>query len=57
MNEQKPLERFIIVLNCSEYEQVVKIPFSANGKWDDLLNGDSFTVEDFWIGGEHISSH
>ena len=33
------LERFIIVVNYSDFDQRIDIPFSANGMWDDLLNG------------------
>jgi 1,4-alpha-glucan branching enzyme len=56
-DDQGRLERFIIVLNCSEYEQVIDIPFSNNGKWDDLLNGGSVTIESFWLRNERISNH
>jgi 1,4-alpha-glucan branching enzyme len=56
-DEQGRLERFIIVLNCSEYEQMVDIPFSDNGKWQDLLNEASADVNEFWLRGERLSSH
>ena len=51
------LERFIVVLNCSEYEQVVDIPFPDNGAWEDLLNGGSAAVSGYWLRGERLSSH
>lgn len=30
-------EKFIVVLNFSDYEQVVDIPFSEDGEWEDVL--------------------
>lgn len=50
-------ERFIVVLNCSEFPQTVDIPFSTNGQWQDLLNDNSVEVQDFWLRGETLGSH
>jgi pullulanase len=54
---QGRLERFIIVLNCSEYEQVVDVPFPDSGRWEDLLNGGTIQANDYWLCGERLSSH
>ena len=54
---QGRLERFIIVLNCSEYEQVVDVPFPDSGRWEDLLNGGTTQVNDYWLRSERLSSH
>ena len=51
------LERFIIVLNFSSSTQTVDLPFSDNGRWDDLLNGFSVTVSNSRIPGFHVNSH
>ena len=32
-------ERFIIVVNYSDFDQRIDIPFSTNGRWEDVLNG------------------
>jgi glycosidase len=42
------LERFIIALNFSGFMQWVDIPFSTNGTWIDLLNGNMpFNVDGY----------
>jgi 1,4-alpha-glucan branching enzyme len=51
------LERFIIVLNFSEYEQIADIPFPANGDWKDLLNDTTVSVSDYWLRSERLGSH
>lgn len=56
-DEQGRLERFIIVLNCSGYDQIVDIPFPDNGDWEDLLNGGSLSVNDYWLRSERMSNH
>jgi hypothetical protein len=40
---QGGVERFIIVLNCSAFDQQVDIPFSVDGRWRDLLNDTTRT--------------
>lgn len=55
--EDGAVERFIIALNFSGAPQAVDIPFSVNGRWDDLLNNSSVQIEDFWLRGEVITSH
>ncbi|MGH7182624.1 MAG: alpha-amylase family glycosyl hydrolase, partial [Nitrospiraceae bacterium] len=51
------LERFIIVLNFSDFDQFVDIPISVNGDWEDRLNGDSINVRDFHLSNQRITSN
>ncbi|MBD2342043.1 1,4-alpha-glucan branching enzyme [Calothrix sp. FACHB-156] len=52
------LERFIITLNFSAYEQNVDIPFSVNGIWQDLLNDNqTYTVNNYWLRDQKINSY
>lgn len=51
------LERFIIVLNFSGYDQMVDVPFSVNGVWHDLLNDRSETVTGYRLHDYKIESH
>jgi hypothetical protein len=51
------LERFVVALNFSAFDQWVDIPFPDNGPWQDLLNEDSSQVHDYWLRNERISSH
>jgi pullulanase len=51
------IERFIVVLNASAFDQQVDIPFSVNGEWMDLLNDAAAHVTDFWLRGQMIGSH
>lgn len=51
------LEKFIIVLNCSHFDQYVNIPFSNNGRWRDLLNDQDVQVEGYWLTQEKINSN
>jgi 1,4-alpha-glucan branching enzyme len=51
------LERFIVVLNFSGAPQVVDIPFSTSGVWQDLLNDHSDTVSDFRLLNQQIESN
>jgi pullulanase len=55
--EEDVLERFIIVLNFSAYEQYVDIPFSINGVWFDKLNDGIVEVKDFRLRDHKIESH
>jgi pullulanase/glycogen debranching enzyme len=54
---QGRLERFIIVLNMSAFDQTVGIPFSIDGRWDDLLNDTAAQVSGFRLEGQVIGSH
>ncbi|MBD2511249.1 1,4-alpha-glucan branching enzyme [Nostoc muscorum FACHB-395] len=52
------LERFIIVLNFSAYDQYVDIPFSFNGIWKDLLNDNqTYTVTNYRLYNQKINSN
>jgi glycosidase len=50
-------ERFIVVVNFSDYDQLVDIPFSVNGEWRDLLNGETADVTDFRLRWVHVASN
>lgn len=56
-DEQGRLERFIVVLNFSEYPQQLDIPFSANGRWTDLLNNSTAEVTDWVLRNQTVTSH
>jgi 1,4-alpha-glucan branching enzyme len=51
------MERFIVVINYSDFDQVVDVPFSVNGTWEDLLNEQSSAVENFRLFNQQISSN
>jgi pullulanase len=51
------LERFMVVLNFSDDDQWTDVPFSTNGVWTDLLNGDTVDVGGFRLTGQRISSN
>jgi pullulanase len=51
------LERFIIVLNFSAYDQYIDVPFSVNGVWEDRLNGGVVEVHDFRLRQYAVHSH
>jgi 1,4-alpha-glucan branching enzyme len=50
-------ERFIVVVNYSDFDQFVTIPFSTNGQWEDLLNGSFDIVSDFQLRRQRIDSN
>lgn len=47
-NDAGDTERFIVAVNFSEYDQQIDIPFPANGRWKELLNGYEVEVTDYW---------
>lgn len=52
------LERFMIVLNFSDYTQYVNVPFPANGTWTDLLNNHStVNIDSYWAYNYPIPSN
>ncbi len=51
------LERFIIVLNYSDSDTVVDVPFSTNGIWQELLDGGLLNVENFLQPNVQVSSN
>ena len=56
-DDEGRLERFIIALNFSAFDQRVDIPFSADGVWRDLLNDAAASVSGFWLRDQVITSH
>ena len=50
-------ERFIVVINYSDVDQWITIPFPVDGPWDDLLNGGFVTVSGFRLFDQRISSN
>jgi hypothetical protein len=57
LDKESHLERFIIVLNFSEFAQIADIPFPENGSWTELMSEASVTVGDFWLRNQSLSSH
>ncbi|MDX2505901.1 MAG: DUF3459 domain-containing protein [Gammaproteobacteria bacterium] len=55
--EEGQLERFIIVLNFSDYDQHVNVPFSSNGVWQDLLNAGEYFVDNYHLANQLINSN
>jgi glycosidase len=51
------VERFIIVLNYSDTDRFVDVPFPTNGVWQELLNGRSLTVQNFLLANTLINSN
>lgn len=49
------LERFIIVVNYSDFDQRIDIPFSADGRWEDLLNGGFVFVNGYKLFNQRIN--
>lgn len=50
-------EKFIIILNYSDFAQYVDIPFPSNGHWEDLLNGGVVIVDNFRLYNQRINSN
>jgi hypothetical protein len=57
LDGQGRLERFIIVLNFSAFDQHVDVPFSTNGEWHDLLDGGSVQVDGWRLWRHRVSRH
>jgi hypothetical protein len=45
------------VIDYSDFDQFVDVPFSVNGLWDDLLNDQSAVVENFRLSNQQIDSN
>jgi 1,4-alpha-glucan branching enzyme len=56
-NAAGQLERFIIVLNFSDQDQAVDLPFSSDGQWVDVLNNFSVSVSNTRIPGFVVYSN
>jgi 1,4-alpha-glucan branching enzyme len=50
-------EYFMIVLNFSPTDQTVDVPFPMNGQWQELLNEQTLTVDNYWIRGQVVESN
>lgn len=48
-NTQGRLEKFFVVLNFSQYPQMVSLSFPENDGWTDLLSGWQPTVQNNWL--------
>ncbi|MGR8981657.1 MAG: alpha-amylase family glycosyl hydrolase [Gammaproteobacteria bacterium] len=55
--EDEGIERFIIAINYSDFDQRINIPFSADGRWEDLLNGDTVIVNGYKLYNQKINSN
>ena len=51
------INRFIIVVNYSDFDQRIDIPFSNNGRWEDLLNGGFVFVDGYRLYNQRINSN
>jgi pullulanase len=56
-NHSGQFEKFIIVLNYSDFAQYVDIPFPSNGQWEDILNGGVVFVDNFRLYNQKINSN
>ncbi len=55
--EDGKTEWFIIVLNFSQFDQYVDIPFSLNGAWRNLLNDTSDDITHYRLYDQRINSN
>jgi len=51
------VERFIVVLNFTDADQWVDVPFSVDGQWSELLNNRWVQVTNYWLRNTRIPSH
>jgi pullulanase len=51
------LERFIVVLNFGDTDRWIRIPFSTNGRWADLLNETVVDVQGFELPNHRVGSN
>lgn len=56
-NENGQLERYIIALNFAPYDQTLRIPFSENGQWTNLLDGNILQVRNYAFDNYLLGSH
>jgi 1,4-alpha-glucan branching enzyme len=56
-DDENRLERFIVVINFSDQVQHVDIPFSTNGRWQDLLNDREVWVFNWQLPNQEIASN
>ncbi|AFL75608.1 alpha-amylase family glycosyl hydrolase [Thiocystis violascens] len=55
--EDGGFERFIIVVNYSDFDQRIDIPFATDGHWEDLLNGGVVFVDNQKLRRQKINSN
>src|SRR5262249_10220534 len=55
--DRRPAPPLLLVLNFSGDDQYVDVPFSANGAWQDLLNGGQVRVDGYWLRNFRVSSN
>ena len=51
------LESFVIVLNYSNIDRYVDVPFSINAVWQELLNGGMLTIQNYILPNTLINSN
>ena len=51
------LESFVIVLNYSDIDRYVDVPFSINAVWQELLNGGMLTIQNYILPNTLINSN
>jgi hypothetical protein len=50
-------ERFVIVLNYSDTDRYVDVPFPTNAVWQELLNGATLTIDNYTLPNTLINSN
>lgn len=56
-NAAGQLQRYIIVLNFSSFDQSLRIPFSENGQWQNLLDDNILQVTNYSFDNYVLGSH
>jgi 1,4-alpha-glucan branching enzyme len=56
-NTEGKLDRYIIVLNFSMFARSLNLPFSENGRWENLLDGNTINVRNYSCDNYIINSH
>jgi pullulanase len=51
------VERIMVVVNFSPFDQWLDVPLSVNGTWLELMDGGRFEVTDWRLPGHRIPSH
>jgi pullulanase len=51
------VEKVIVVLNFSDDDQQLDVPFSDNGQWEELLEGWSVTIDGWRLPNHRVGSH
>ena len=56
-DENGRFQRFIVVINYGDEDQMIDIPFSGNGLWQDLLNDKADFVQGYHLYQQLIPSN